>query len=117
MLQYNKKKFYISENYNLFDYIDLANYRNLPEVFGNKDNFKTFHKNLKKINFPLDIIKKYYFYEAKRWDLEIYEKKVIKLPTQNYIKSLENFMNISKKNNFKIYNTFDYRINNQLILK
>ena len=117
VLQYNKKKFYISENYNLFDYIDLANYRNLPEVFGNKDNFKTFHKNLKKINFPLDIIKKYYFYEAKRWDLEIYEKKVIKLPTQNYIKSLENFMNISKKNNFKIYNTFDYRINNQLILK
>ena len=95
VLQYNKKKFYISENYNLFDYIDLANYRNLPEVFGNKDNFKTFHKNLKKINFPLDIIKKYYFYEAKRWDLEIYEKKVIKLPTENYIKSLENFMNIS----------------------
>ena len=33
VLQYNKKKFYISENYNLFDYIDLANYRNLPEVF------------------------------------------------------------------------------------
>ena len=117
VLQYNKKKFYISENYNLFDYIDLANYRNLPEVFGNKDNFKTFHKNLKKINFPLDIIKKYYFYEAKRWDLEIYEKKVIKLPTENYIKSLENFMNISKENNYKIYNSFDYRINNQLILK
>ena len=62
ILLHKKKKFYISENYNLIDYTDLVNNRDLPEVFGNKDNFKTFHKNLKKINFPLDIIKKYYFY-------------------------------------------------------
>ena len=54
-------------------------------------------QNLKKINFPLELIKKYYFYESKRWDLETYEKKVIKLPTKNYIKSLENFMNLRKK--------------------
>ena len=80
ILQYKKKKFYISENYNLIDYIDLANNRDLPEVFGNKNNFKTFHKSLKKINFPVDIITKYYFYDTKRWDLEIYEKKIIKLP-------------------------------------
>ena len=117
ILQYKKKKFYISENYNLIDYIDLANNRDLPEVFGNKNNFKTFHKSLKKINFPVDIITKYYFYDTKRWDLEIYEKKLIKLPTKDYIKSLENFMNLSKKSNFKIYNIFDYRITNQLILK
>ena len=117
ILQYKKKKFYISENYNLIDYIDLANNRDLPEVFGNKNNFKTFHKSLKKINFPVDIITKYYFYDTKRWDLEIYEKKIIKLQTKDYIKSLENFMNLSKKSNFKIYNVFDYRITNQLILK
>ena len=117
VLQYKKKKFYISENYNLIDYVDVENYRYLPEVFGNKNNFKTFHKSLKKINFPVDIITKYYFYDTKRWDLEIYEKKIIKLPTKDYIKSLENFMNLSKESNFKIYNVFDYRINNQLILK
>ena len=69
VLQYKKKKFYISENYNLIDYIDLANNEDLPEVFGNKNNFKTFHKSLKKINFPVDIITKYYFYDTKRWDL------------------------------------------------
>jgi len=117
VLLHKKKKFFISENYNLIDYTDLANNRDLPEVFGNQNNFKKFHKSLKKINFPLDIIKKYYFYDTKRWDLEIYEKKLIKLPTKDYIKSLENFMNLSKKSNFKIYNIFDYRITNQLILK
>ena len=117
VLQYKKKKFYISENYNLIDYINLENYRDLPEVFGNKNNFKTFHENLIKVNFPLDLIKKYYLYEAKRWDIETYEKKVIKLPTKNYIKSLENFMDLSKEINFKKYSIFDYRISNQLILK
>ena len=117
VLQYKKKKFYISENYNLIDYINLENYRDLPEVFGNKNNFKTFHENLIKVNFPLDLIKKYYLYEAKRWDIETYEKKVIKLPTKNYIKSLENFMDLSKEINFKKYSIFDYRISNQLILQ
>jgi cell division protein FtsQ len=117
VLQYKKKKFYISENYNLIDYVDVENYRYLPEVFGNKNNFRTFHENIKKIKFPTNLIKKYYLYETNRWDLETYEKKVIKLPTKDYIKSLENFMYLSKEDNFKKYNIFDYRINNQLILK
>ena len=70
-----------------------------------------------KIKFPLEIIKKYYLYESKRWDLEIYQKKIVKLPIENYIKSLENFMNLQQENSFKKYKVFDYRINNQLILR
>ena len=41
----------------------------------------------------------------------------IKLPIKNYKKSLENFMSIKDQYDFKKYKTFDYRINNQLILK
>ena len=117
ILQHKKDKFYISENINLIDFIVLENYRNLPIVFGNKENFKDLYINLKKINFPLDLIKKYYFYESNRWDLEIYQKKIIKLPTKNYIQSLEKFINFKMENNLDKYKVFDYRINNQLILK
>ena len=117
ILQHKKEKFYISENINLINYIDLINYRDLPLVFGNKENFKVLYLNLKKINFPLDLIQKYYLYETKRWDLETHQKRVIKLPAKNYIKSLENFMNLRKGNNFDKYEVFDYRIKNQLILK
>ena len=56
-------------------------------------------------------------YESKRWDLEIYNKKIIKLPVKNYIESLKNFMNLRKKNNFDNFKVFDYRVANQLILK
>ena len=117
ILQYKKDKFYISENINLINFIILENYRNLPVVFGKKENFEDLYINLKKINFPLDLIKKYYFYESNRWDLEIYQKKIIKLPTKNYIQSLEKFINFKNKNNLDKYEVFDYRINNQLILK
>ena len=117
ILQYKKDKFYISENINLINFIDLENYRNLPTVFGKKENFEDLYLNLKKINFPIDLIKKYYFFESNRWDLEIYQKKIIKLPTKNYIQSLEKFINFKKENNLDKYKVFDYRINNQLILK
>ena len=117
ILQYKKKKFYISENFDLINFLDLEDYKNLPVVFGKQNDFKILYKNLKKINFPLNLIKKYYLYESKRWDLEIDKNKIIKLPTENYTKSLVNFMNLSKENNFDKYSIYDYRISNQLILK
>ena len=117
VMQYKKKKFFISENYNLIDYKNIENYKNLPEVFGDIKNFKIFHDDLKKINFPTNLIKKYYLYKSNRWDLETFEKKVIKLPIKDYITGLENFMDLRKESNFKKYNVFDYRINDQLILK
>ena len=112
-----KNKFYLSEKIDLIEFKSLPDYQNLPYVFGNKDDFKIFYKDLKKINFPTDLIEKYTLYETRRWDLEIKNKKVIKLPSKNYITSLENFLDLKGKNSFEKYKLFDYRISNQLILK
>ena len=112
-----KNKFYLSEKIELIEFKNLPNYQNLPYVLGNKSDFKIFYDNLKKINFPLDLVNKYILYETNRWDLETKNNRVIKLPADNYIKSLENFLNIKSKNDFKKFELFDYRINNQLILK
>ena len=117
ILQNKKNKFYLSEKIDLIEFKNFPNYQNLPYVLGNKDDFKIFYKNLKKINFPLDIIKKYTLFESNRWDLETKNNQVIKLPSKNYTKSLENFLNLKNKNDFEKYELFDYRISNQLILK
>ena len=115
---FNKKtKFYLSEKIELIEFKYLQNYQTLPYVLGNKDDFKIFYSNLKRINFPLDIIKKYTLFETNRWDLETKDNQVIKLPSKNYTKSLKNFLNLKNKNDFEKYELFDYRINNQLILK
>ncbi len=117
ILQSQKKKFYISEDIELINYKDLENYYNLPVVFGDKKSFKELYTNLRKINFPYNKIKNFYLYDLKRWDLELHKRVIIKLPPNNYTQSLENFINLSKENNFDKYKIFDYRINNQLILK
>lgn len=117
VLQSKKNKFYLTENIDTIKYKNLKNFQDLPYVFGNKEEFKIFYNNLKKINFPFKLIKKYSLYESNRWDLETIDKKIIKLPSKNYKKSLVNYLNLIKKNDFIKYKVFDYRLNNQLILK
>ena len=112
-----KKKFYLSEKIELIDFIELKNYQNLPYVFGNKNEFKIFYDNLKKIDFPFHLIKKYTLYDSKRWDLETTNNKIIKLPPRDYIKNIDNYFDLIKKKDFQKYKVFDYRIDNQLILK
>ena len=113
----NKNKFYLSEKIDLIKFINLKNYKNLPYVFGNKDDFKIFYDDLNEINFPTDKIKKYTLYETNRWDIETTDKKIIKLPNKDYIESLQSYLNLKNKSEFKKYDVFDYRINNQLILR
>ena len=101
----------------LIKFENLQNFQNLPYILGNKKEFKTLYKNLKIAKFPTELIKNYTLYESKRWDLQTKDKKIIKLPIKNYISSLKNFMMIKNDKNFTKYLIFDYRIENQLILK
>ena len=117
ILQNKKKKFYLSKKIDLIEFKDLPDYQNLPYVFGNKDEFEIFYNNLIEINFPFNQIKKYTLYETNRWDLLTKNNNMIKLPSKNYMESLKNYLNLQNKNDFRKYKIFDYRINNQLILK
>ena len=117
ILFYKKKKYYLTEKIDLVDFKNLEDYENLPYVFGDKDVFRILYSNLKKINFPLNTIKDYTYYESKRWDLKTKNKKIIKLPSENYTQSLQNYLNIKDNESLKKFNIFDYRIEDQLILK
>ena len=117
ILIYKKDKFYLSDKIDLIKFKELKSYKDLPYVFGNKEEFEIIYNNLKKVNFPFNLIKKYTLYESKRWDLETTNEKLIKLPQKNYMESLKNYLSLKDKKNFKKYQVFDYRIKNQLILK
>ncbi len=112
-----KKKFYLSKKIELIKFTNNKDYQDLPYVFGNRKEFKIFYEELIKINFPIEIIKRFTLFKTKRWDLLTIDDKLIKLPSKNYVKSLENYINLIKNNEFQKYKTFDFRINNQLILK
>ena len=117
ILQHKKKKFYYTDQGDLISFVKKNNFIDLPVVFSDKKNFEAFHKELQTINFPFNLIDSLYFFESRRWDLKTKKNQTIKLPIENYHKSLINFLDIKDKDNFAKYKIFDYRISNQLILK
>lgn len=111
-----KEKFYLSENIELISFKNIGKYKELPYIFGNEKSFKNLYINLKKINFPFSIIKKFTLFELNRWDIETINNQLIKLPPDGYLENLENYLDIRNKKNFIKYKVFDYRLENQLIL-
>lgn len=116
ILHHKKEKYYISSNGDLIDFIKTDIFKDLPIVFGNGKDFFHFYKNLKNIKFPIKMIKSFYYFESGRWDIIMKNNQVLKLPIQNYLSSLENYMLSVTNDKFENYKIFDYRIKDQLIL-
>lgn len=112
----SKKKFYITKNGDLINFTQINSFKDLPTIIGNGDKFSGLYKSLEHLNFPIDKIKSYYFFEIGRWDLILLDGRTIKLPVLNYILSLKKFMELKNTTNFKKFKIFDYRIKDQLIL-
>lgn len=117
IIQIKKNKYYLSENIDLFEYKKIQKFESLPYVFGDHKKFKIFYEDLKKIDFPLRLIKTYTLYDINRWDLETFDNNIIKLSPENYIQNLQNYLQLKNKKSFHNYSSFDYRIQDQLILK
>ena len=108
--------FIIGSNGKLLENRNLK--KNLPFIFGklNINEFLKF-KNIFDISkFEYDEIKYLYFFPSKRWDVQLKNNIILKLPKENPGVSLDNafkFINSSNINNIKI---LDLRVKNQLIV-
>ena len=113
----HQKKFYLGKKIDLIEYRKILKYENLPTIEGELNSFKILFENLIKINFPTEKILSYHYFKTNRWDIKMIDEKILKLPVKNYTESLINYTSIKDKINFDKYKVFDYRLNNQLILK
>ena len=117
IIEINNHKFFLGKKFDLIKFYEIPQFKKLPTVYGDNESFKILLTDLKKMSFPIELIEKYFLFETKRWDLQLKDKKLIKLPPNNYKQSLKNFLGIKDNKNFGKYKVFDYRLNNQLILK
>ena len=117
LIDKHQKKYYLGKKTDLIEFKKILKYESLPIVKGEPKDFKKLLDNLNKINFPTNQILSYKYFKVDRWNIEMIDKKILKLPEKNYTKSLVNFMHIKDKSNFTKYKIFDYRLNNQLVLK
>jgi len=91
--------------------------KDLPYVFGNI-NIKQFLELINIINkskFNINEIKEFYYFQSDRWDIKIIDEKLIKLPKDNLLITLNNAFEIINDENFLNIKILDLRIPNQII--
>ena len=110
------ENFFIGSNKKLIK--SLENDPNLPTVYGNSSlkDFFSINEKILKSSIKLNEINSLYFFPSKRWDLELKNGVLIKLPISNPIKSLNNYFEIKNLPQFSDVKIFDMRINNQIIV-
>ena len=110
------KFFVLGSNGKLIQTVDKNN--NLPNIFGyyNKDSFFNLLKSIKKSNFELSEIKNLYFFKSGRWDVEINDNMIIKLPKKNLGASLNLASDLISNNKIKGIKILDLRQDRQVII-
>ena len=98
---------------------DKKNTEILPYIFGefNSTDFLTLKKNIEQSKFIFTDFKTLYFFPSNRWDVLTNSDILIKLPQDNFLKSLNLAYKIISNNEFQNKNIIDLRVNNHLIIK
>ena len=110
----NNKIFYVGSNGKLIN----NNFQyELPFIFGNPEvnEFLKFKKIIDNSKLQYRDIKNLYFFQSKRWDIELNNNLIVKLPKENLDKSLDNVFEIINNNNLNKFKIIDLRIKNQII--
>ena len=89
----------------------------LPFIFGNPEviDFFNIKKIIDKSKISYSEIKNFYFFPSKRWDLELRNNTVIKLPNDDIHLALNQALEFLNNENLK-NKIIDVRIKNQIIL-
>ena len=115
-----EKKYYLDSSSNLIIYNkDLNFYDVLPNIFGKnvENHFADFLKKLEENNFPYKEIKNYYYFEVGRWNLQLSDDRIIKLPDSKIISAIKKSIQLLNDKEFKNYNIIDLRIHDKIIVE
>jgi hypothetical protein len=93
--------------------------KNYPHIFGldAEKNFLNISRLLKESKFPVKKIKNYYYFQIGRWDLELENSTLIKLPYEKTKQAIIKSIELLKLDDFKTYNVIDLRINDRIIVE
>ena len=90
---------------------------NIPFIFGNfdKENFFKLKKAIDETDFSYEEIKNLFFFPSGRWDIETNSGLLIKLPRNNFKKSLDLLVGFLNSTREEEINKIDLRQSNQII--
>ena len=99
----------------------LQNYltdQSLPYIFGKPEilEFLKFKNDIDNSKVSYQKIKNIYFFNSRRWDIELHDNVLIKLSKINPTLSLNTAFTILNDKNFDNVKIIDLRVNNQIII-
>lgn len=110
------KFFFLGSNGKLIDSINIQ--KDVPFIFGDfkNKNFFELRNAIQETNFDYGKIKNLYFFKSGRWDIELNDGLLIKLPRENLKKNLEFLMSFLEKDNGNKIDKIDLRQHNQVVV-
>ena len=90
----------------------------LPFIFGNPEvkQILQLKKIIDKSEFSFSKIKNLYYFQSKRWDVELENNMIIKLPKENINEAINSILQLMRNKNLEKVRIYDARIKNQIIL-
>ena len=112
----DNKTFILGSNKKLIVASDMK--KKLPLIYGDLEIEKFFDlkKDIERSNFEFDEVKNLFFFTSGRWDIETFSGVIIKLPRSMVDETLNFYVELIKKNDFKKIKTIDLRQKNQVII-
>jgi len=119
ILYKNKAKYLLDSSSNLIKFEENMNFDKLPNIFGEgaKNYFMYFFNQLKDNNFPIEEVKKFYFFQIGRWDLQLADGKIIKFPNNNVSGAIKKSIELLDREDFKSYNIIDLRVDGKTVVE
>ena len=115
----DKAKYFLDNSSNLIHFDNEMNFSHLPSIFGEgaENHFVNFYKKLEDNNFTIKKIKNYYYFQVGRWDLELFNNKIIKLPYDNTEIAIKKSIELLNHQDFENYNIIDLRVDGKIIVE
>ena len=96
----------------------ISTNQQLPFIFGKPkvEEFLNFKIIIDQSKISYDEIENFYFFPSKRWDIELKNKIILKLPNEDIKNTLDYLFEFLDNKNLYNHRIIDARINNQIIL-
>ena len=96
----------------------ISTNQQLPFIFGKPkvEEFLNFKIIIDQSKFSYDEIENFYFFPSKRWDIELKNRVILKLPNEDVKNTLDYLFEFLANQNLYNSRIIDARINNQIIL-
>ena len=119
ILYKNNNKYFLDNLSNMILFKENIFTESFPGVFGEgaEHKFGVLFDKLNNTNFPKEKIKKYYYFQIGRWDLQLQNDQVIKLPPDKTLKAIKKSIELLNRNDFKNYNVIDLRIHGKIVVE